>query len=194
MKSGKIQKRISMALLTILLPTIFGILTQTITIFTNLNYFLATFLYFIVSYFLWLTFFHTDKIVKLLVKISMFSVFGFGGILATLGFFFLFILSSELTPIQDIWVADNLVYKERNIGSGPDPDERLKRIEIYKTYDWCPIIAQRIQNREYDDWDGNLGPVLDTKYNAETKKLYLTNSMLNLSDKYKRWTDSIHIE
>lgn len=194
MRSEKIQKRISLVLLTILLLTVIGILTQTITIFANLNYFLATFIYFIVSYFLWLTFIHTDKIAKLLIKISMFSIFSLGGILATLGFFFLLILSTELTPIQDIWVADNLIYKERNIGSGPDPSVRLKRIEVYKTYDWCPIIAQRIQNKEYDDWEGNLGTLLETKYNVETKKLYLTNSMLNLSDKYKRWTDSLKIE
>ncbi len=194
MKFKTYQVKISMTLLIILSSTLLGFFTQTITIFDNLNYFLAAFTFFVFSYFLWLALYNTDKIVKSVVKVTILSVFGFGGILATLGCIFLLIYSIETTPFQNFWIADNLIYKEWNLGSGPDPDERMKRIEIFKTYRWCPIIAKRIQIREYENWEGNLSPRLEARYRVKTKKIYLTNSIQVLPFTYKPWTDSIQID
>jgi hypothetical protein len=187
MKFKVYQTRISMTLLTILSTTLLGFFTQTITILDNVNYFLSAFTYFIVSYFLWIALYNTDKIVKSVVELTILIVFGFGGILATLGCIFILRFSIEMTPFQNFWLADNLIYKEWNLGSGPDPDKRLKCIEIYKTNSLFPIIATRIKDKKYDNWEGNLSPLLEARYNAMTKKLYLSNSIQEFPFSYKHW-------
>ena len=105
-------------------------------------------------------------------------------------FFGLFLSQMKLIK-QRKWLTDDLIYKERNIGQGLDPSERLKKIEVYKTIDLLPILAYRIQAKTYDEWDLPLKQKLDVAFSDKDQKLYLT-SIVNGS-KVFNFADTINL-
>ena len=152
-KFPKTQKIIVWTLCAISLLTILGLLTHIITISQNLNWFLVTSIYLTISALLCLTQYNPKPVVKNIGRVLKIAIFGIGYLAATLGFFFILLASIDLDTDQRKWLTDDLIYKERNIGQGPDPSVRLKKIEVYKTISLFPILAYRIQAKTYDEWD-----------------------------------------
>lgn len=115
--------------------------------------------------------------------------FGLGYLAATIGFFFVMLASSDLDTDQRLWLTNNLIYKERNIGQGPDPSVRLKEVEVYKRVDWLPLFATRVEAKIYDDWNGLLGKKLNVSYSQAQEALYLSSGIQG----YKKtpWVDTI---
>jgi hypothetical protein len=196
-KFPKTQKKIVWTLCVISMLTILGLLTHIITISQNLNRFLVTSIYLTISALLCLTPYNAKPVVKNIGRVLQIATFGIGYLAATLGFFFILLASFDLDTDQRNWLTDDLIYKERNIGQGPDPSERLKKIEVYKTINLFPILAYRIQQKTYDEWDLPLKQKLDVSFSDKDQKLYLTSVVngskvfnfsdtINLTEKYFR--------
>ncbi len=171
----KTQKKIVWTLCTISLLVILGVLTHIITISQNLNWFLVTSIYLTVSVLLWLTQSSIKNIIKKTGTGLRFAIFGIGYLAATIGFFFVLLASIDLDTDQRKWLTDDLIYKERNIGRGPDPSVRLKKIEVYKTVGLLPLLAYRIEAKTYDEWDLPLKQNLDVSFSDKDQTLYLTS-------------------
>ena len=187
----KSQKKIIWTLCIISILVILGFKTHIITISQNLNWFLVTSIYLTISILLWLTQSNTKPVIKNAGVLLRVLIFGIGYLAATLGFFFVLLASFDLETDQRKWLTDDLIYKERNIGQGPDPSERLKKIEVYKTIDLLPILAYRIQAKTYDEWDLPLKQKLDVAFSDKDQKLYLT-SIVNGS-KVFNFADTINL-
>jgi hypothetical protein len=160
-----------------------------ITISQNLNWFLITSVYLTVSVFLWSTQFQLRSSLKKIGKIFITIIFGLGYFVATAGFFLLMILSSEMQISQRKWLTADLIYQERNIGSGPDPSLSLKKIEVYRTVKFMPLIAYRMEARTYDTWNMNLKQNLDVSFSKRDQMLYLSG--VSNAGKTSSWSDTI---
>lgn len=185
------RKMILGALASASLLIITCIITNTITISQNLNWFLVTFIYLTFSVLLWLTQTRNNIPVKYIGKFIIIISFGFGYVIATIGFFFVMIAANELDTDQKIWLTENLIYTERNIGQGPDPSVREKEVEVYKKVNWLPLIATRIKTKTYDEWYTPLQKNLDVSYSKERQLLYL-NSVVQ-GYKTFTWADTISL-
>jgi hypothetical protein len=174
-KFPNIQKKIVWILCIISLLTISGLLTHIITISQNLNWFLVMLVYLTISVLLCLTRYNAKPAIKNVGIILRIVIFGIGYLAATLGFFFVLLASFDLDTDQRKWLTDDLIYKERNIGQGPDPSVKLKKIEVYKSIDLFPILAYRIQAKTYDEWNLPLKQKLDVSFSEKDQKLYLTS-------------------
>lgn len=172
-KFPKTQKKIIWTLSTISLLVIFGVLKHIITISQNLNWFLVTSIYLTVSVLLWLTQSSKTNVIKNTGTGLRFAIFGFGYLAATIGFFFVLFASFDLDTDQRKWLTADLVYKEQNIGQGPDPSVRLKKIEVYKTVGLLPLLAYRIEAKTYDEWYLPLKQNLDVCFSDKNQTLYL---------------------
>lgn len=138
-----------------------------------------------------MTQYNTKPVLKKIGRVLQIAIFGIGYLAATLGFFFVLLASIDLDTDQRKWLTDDLIYKERNIGQGPDPSVRLKKIEVYKTVNLFPILAYRIQAKTYDTWDLPLKQKLDIFFSDKEQKLYLTSVV----DGYKffNFADTINL-
>ena len=183
-----LQKRIVWTLFIISSVILLCTLTHIITISQNLNWFLLTSIYLTISTLLWLTQFQLRTSIKNAGKLLMVMIFGIGYLIATMGSFFTIVTSFELQPSQRKWLTNDLIYKERNIGSGPDPSVSLKRIEVYKTIKILPLLAYRIEAKTYDTWNVAIKQNLDVSFIKDKQILYLTSSVNGFN-----WTDSINL-
>jgi hypothetical protein len=194
---AKIQKEIVWTLCIISILVILGLLTHIITISQNLNWFLITSIYLTISILLWRIQSKAKPSIKNPVTVLRFVTFGIGYLAATLGFFFVLLASFDLDTDQRKWLTDDLIYKERNIGQGPDPSVRLKKVEVYKKMELLPFLAYRIKAKTYDEWNLPLKKNLDVFFSEKDQTLYLTSVVngyevfnfadtINLTDKHYR--------
>ena len=174
-KFPKNQKKIIWSLCVISLLTILGFLTHIITISQNLNWFLVTLIYLTISALLCLIRYNAKPVVKNIGRVLQIAIFGIGYLAATLWVFLILLASIDLDTDQRKWLTDDLIYEERNIGQGPDPSVRLKKIEIYKTVDLLPLFAYRIEAKTYDEWYLPLKKNLDVSFSDKDQTLYLTS-------------------
>jgi hypothetical protein len=169
----KTQKKNVWSLCAISMLVGLGLLTHVVTISQNLNWFLLTSIYLTISVLLWLTQSKTKSIIKVGGTVLRFITFGISYLAATIGFFFVLLTSFDLDTDQRKWLTDDLIYKERNIGQGPDPSVRLKKIEVYKKIEFLPFLAYRIKAKTYDEWDLPLKQNLDVSFSDKDQTLYL---------------------
>lgn len=193
----KTQNRIVWTLCIISMLIVLGLLTHIITISQNLNWFLLTSIYLTISVLLWLAQSKTKPFIKIAGTVLRFITFGIGYLAATIGFFFVLLASFDLDTDQRKWLANDLIYKERNIGQGPDPSVRLKKVEVYRKIDLLPFLAYRIKAKTYDEWGLPLKQNLDISFSDKDQTLYLTSVVngykvfnfadtINLTDKHYR--------
>ncbi|POY34635.1 hypothetical protein C3K47_19295 [Solitalea longa] len=184
----RIRKLMLVSLMTASVIIVTAVAIDIITISENFNWFSLTFIYGAFSVMIWHLYKREVRMSKLVVN----SIFGLGYLFATLGFFFTLIFSFEMEPVQSKWVTAELIYKERNIGSGPDPSIRLKKVEIYKLTHWFPLLATKFSEINYDEWSHPLQKTLDISVSQDKKKLYMKSHV----EGYKvwNWCDSITLE
>jgi hypothetical protein len=173
--SPKTQKQIVWLLCIVSTLVIVALLTHIITISQNLNWFLVTSVYLTISMSLWLPRFKAKHISKSIGTVLRFLIFGFGYLLATVGFPFVIFTSFDLDTDQAKWLNNSLIYNERNIGQGPDPSVRLKEIEVYKTMALLPVFAYRIKVKVYDEQNLPLSQNLGVRFSKKDEKLYLSS-------------------
>ena len=166
-------------------------LAHFITISTGLNWFLLTSVYFTVSLLLFLTKFQKNRLIRIGGQSARGVIFGFGYLIAVLGFLFVMLWSNERTSVQKEWLTSDLIYFERNIGAGPDPGIREKKIEVFKTIRWFPILARRIYAKTYDEWNFSIQRVLDIRFSENDQILYL--AIGNGDKKFHAFSDTINL-
>ncbi len=132
---------------------------------------------------LWKTQHYQKLVINVSGKLLMIGIFGTGYLASTIGVLFTLFAAGDLETDQSKWISKDLVFKERNIGQGPDPSVRLKKIEVYKSMDWFPLLAARIEAKTYDTWDIPLQQKLNAVYDKDSQILYLTS----LVKGYKKW-------
>jgi hypothetical protein len=183
------KKRIIKIVLGITSLTILGLVFNFSTTIKELDWILVTSVYFSICLILWVVFFFTNKIVKVLATIAMILVFGFGYLSGTIGFIGVGFVVGAYDTTYEKWLGDGLIYKETPIGNAI-ADYRGKRIEIYKTISWLPIIEWRIMHREYYNWI-TYGNNLNVDYRANDKAIYLNVSEPGKDNKLETWSDTI---
>lgn len=169
----QIQKKIVVILCIISLLVILSILADIITISQNLNWFLVTSIYFTVSVLFWSITTGKKAIYTNAWNLLKSATFTIGYIVATFGFFFVVLASFDLETDQRKWLTSELIYKERNIGQGPDPSVRLKKIAVYKRINLFPILAYGITAKTYDEWQLPLQKRLDVTFSHKDQTLLL---------------------
>ena len=111
-----------------------------------------------------------------------FSTFGILGVGFVLG---------EYDTSCETRISKNLIYKETPLGNAIS-DYRGKRVEIYKTISWLPIIEWRILNKEYYNVIPYLNR-LNVDYHPETKTIYLNAEEIS-AGKIENWVDTLKLK
>jgi len=122
----------------------------------------------------------------------MLFVFGLGYLSSTIGALGVGFICSEKIPAIVKKIDKDLIYKETALGNAIS-DYRGKKVEIYKTISWFPIVEWQIKQKKYFDFI-SYGNILNTKYIQATKTLYLETSEPYGKNKIIIWKDSIKIE
>lgn len=116
--------------------------------------------------------------------------FGLGYISGTVGALGVGFVVAEYDTDTEKWLGDGLIYKETSLGNAIS-DYRGKRVEIYKTISWFPILEWRTQKKEYFNLI-TYGNKLTVEYKPTENKIFLSTSMLWGKDKHtENWADTL---
>jgi len=121
----------------------------------------------------------------------MVVVFGIGYISSTFGILGVGFVLGEYDTSVETRISKNLIYKETSLGNAIS-DYRGKRVEIYKTISWLPIIEWRILDKEYYSVIPYLNR-LNVVYLPETKTIYLNAEEIS-AGKIETWADTLKLK
>ena len=169
----------------------FGLLTNISTTLIEIDWLILSSVYLTICTLLWLGFELKNKIMKIISVLAMTCVFGIGYISGTIGALGVGFVTAEFTPETEKWLGDGLIYKETTLGNAVS-DNRGKRVEIYKTIFWLPIIEWRIENKVYEKYITIMTSPLTVDYKPDEKKIYLSASMWWENErKQEEWSDTL---
>jgi hypothetical protein len=188
-----VRKKIILASLVVSMTALIGLLTHLSTTVSTIDWIFVTSIYFTISLLLWWTTSQTNIIIKVIGIIVMTFVFGLGYISGTVGALGVGFVTAEYSTDKEQWLEDGLIYKETALGNAI-ADYRGKRVEIYRTISWFPIIEWRIQHKEYYNRITYIQP-LTVDYKQDERKICLTASEQSGKDeKLEIWTDTLTIK
>ncbi len=190
-KKIELRKKIFKVILTISILAILGILTNISTTITALDWIIITIPFLAVTILLWWTQFQTSKSIKIIGTIAMIFVFGAGYLSSTIGALGVGFVIEEFETSNEIWLDNGLIYKEIILGNATS-DYRGKRIEVYKTIKWLPLIEWQVTSKEYFNVMVYRQP-LNVKYNSVNQELYL-NIEKQRGDSIYYWNDTLRLE
>jgi len=175
------------------LIAVFGLLTNISTTLKEFDWIVLTSFYFTTCLLLWLGFELKNKIFKVLSVLAMICVFGIGYISGTIGALGVGFVTAEYNPKAEMWMGDGIIYKETGLGNAVS-DYRGKRVEIYRTIRWFPLIEWRIKNKVYEKYITIMQSPLTVNYRPVEKKIYLAASMWwEREHKQIEWADTLSI-
>ena len=180
---------ISTATITIL--TLLGLAFKVSTTIKLIDWIALTSVYFSVCLTLWYCFFSKMKLIKILSILGMVIVFGIGYLSSTFGILGVGFVLGEYDTSCETRISKNLIYKETPLGNAIS-DYRGKRVEIYKTISWLPIIEWKILNKEYYNVIPYLNR-LNVDYHPETKTIYLNVEEIS-AGKIENWVDTLKLK
>jgi hypothetical protein len=173
---------------------LFGLTTNISTTLSELDWFVVSTIYLTISLTLAWTQFQKNKIVKVFGNITMFLVFGVGYLSGTIGALGVGFIIGEHDTVYEEWLGDGIIYKETTLGNAVS-DHRGKRVEIYKTISWLPLVEWRTEVKEYKEYITIMTTPLTIDYKPEDKKIYLSASMWWEHDKkHINWADTLTIK
>ncbi len=120
----------------------------------------------------------------------MVLVFGIGYLSSTIGILGVGLVLGDYETSCEKYLSKNLIYKETTLGNATS-NFRGKRVEIYKTISWLPIVEWRILNKEYYNGTPNLNR-LNVVYRADEKVIYL--NVKEISAGKMVWVDTLHLK
>jgi hypothetical protein len=174
-KNTLLRKRIVYTSLIITGLTAIGILTDISTTVAAIDWILLTSIYFTFTLLLWLTLFIKNKLIRIPAIIIAGIIFGVCYLMGSVGALGIGFVAYGFETRKEQWLTDGIIYKETPLGNALS-DYRGKKVEIYKTIPWFPIIEWKTQTKKYY----NLivyQKTLHTDYRPAEKKLYLSASM-----------------
>ena len=177
----KIRERILYSSFMLTGLTLVGLLTNVSTTSSVFDWLMISNIYLSISLALSWALFHSNKLLKIVGFIAIICINGVG---FTYGIAVGFIVGDYETDTEK-WFDDGIIYKDMSIGN-VIAQVRGRRVEIYKTLPWLPIIEWRIQKKEYFDFVTVLNKfTIDYKPNKQT--IYLSISPQTGG----KWLDSL---
>ena len=187
----EVRKEILMTFFVINLLAVFGLVTNISTTMTALDWIILSTFYLTISTLLWVLFGLKNKIIKVASAIIMFCVFGLGYVSATVGALGVGFITGDYTPQIEKNLGNGIIYKETSLGNALS-DYRRKRVEIFKTIPWLPIIEWRIVNKTYESNIVIMTTPLIVNYKPDERKIYLSASMRwGYEQTQEKWSDTI---
>jgi hypothetical protein len=189
-----IRKKILTILLITNLLAVFGLLTNISTTLIELDWIIVSSLYLTVCALLWVSNGLKNKIIKTISVIAMVCIFGLGYFSGTAGVLGVGFITAEYTPEVEKWLGNGIIYKETPLGNAVS-DYRGKRVEVFKTIPWLPIIEWRITNKVYEEYITIMTTPLTINYRPDEQKIYLSASMWwEKEHKQQEWSDTIFLK
>lgn len=180
------------SILTLL--ALFGLLTNISTTLSELDWLIFSAIYFTISLVLIWTQFQKNKLLKVFGLVAMFIVFGFGYLSGTIGILGVGFVIGEYDTEYEDWLGTGIIYKESLLGNAIS-DHRGKKVELYRTIPWFPILEWRIQEKVYNEYVAMVSTPLTVDYKPKEKKIYLSASMWSEHNKrYMNWADTLTIK
>lgn len=161
---------------------ILGLLTKISTTITELDWIIVTIPFLAATILLWWSQFQKSRIIKVIGIIAIIFVFSIGYFSGTVGLLGVGFVIGEFETSNEIWLDNGLIYKETSLGNAIS-DYRGKRVEIYRTIKWLPLIEWQVASKEYFDLLV-YGQPLNVNYNSVNQEFYL--------DAEKQWGDSTY--
>ena len=143
----KIRERILYSSFILTGLTLLGLLTNISTTSSAFDWLMISNIYLSISLALSWALFHSNKLPKIVGFIAIICINGVG---FTYGIAVGFIVGDYETDTEK-WFDDGIIYKDISIGN-VIAQVRGRRVEIYKTLPWLPIIEWRKQKKEYFDF------------------------------------------
>ena len=126
--------------------------------------------------------------------IAIFIVFGFGYLSGTIGALGVGFVIGEYDTEYEDWVGGGIIYKESLVGNAV-ADHRGKKVELYKTIPWLPILEWKIQEKTYTEYVRCVSTPSIINYKPKDNKIYLSGSMWSEQDqKNIYWNDTLIVE
>ena len=119
-----------------------GFIFKVSTTIKLIDWIAITSIFFFVCIALWY-YYSKNKLIKALSVLAMVVVFGISYLSSTIGILGVGFILGDYETTNETHISKNLTYKETILGNAIS-DYRGKRIEIYKTISWFPIIEWRI--------------------------------------------------
>jgi len=171
----------------------FGLATNISTTLSELDWLIVSTIYLTISLTLAWTQFQKNKILKVFGIIAMVLVFGVGYLSGTIGALGVGFVVGEYNTEYEEWLGGGIIYKESTLGNAVS-DHRGKKVEIYKTISWLPLIEWRREVKEYKEYITIMTTPLTIDYKPENNKIYLSASMWWEHDKKNIiWADTLII-
>lgn len=184
-----IRKRIWRISFLLSVIAILGLITHISTTISEIDWLMASSIYFTISLILWSTQFQYSRFVKAAGIFGMAFIFGTGYFSGTAGASEVSFTIQEMETTTEQWLDEGIIYKEvalRNVHS----DYRGTRVEIYRTIPFFPFIEWRTQKKEYFNLSLSGNPLI-VDYRLPENKLYLSAIKLQKLDMQKAWADTL---
>lgn len=168
-----------------------GLLTNVSTTLTELDWIIVSSLYLTICTLLWIAFGLKNKIIKAISILVMICVLGLSYLSGTIGALGLRFITAEYTPEIEQWLGNGIIYKETSLGNAIS-DYRGKRVEIFQTISWLPIIEWRVTSKVYETYITIMTTPLTVNYKPNEDKIYLSASMWWENEhKQQEWSDTL---
>jgi len=161
---------------------ILGQWTKISTTLSTLDWIIITAPFLLCCSVLWWTLYQPNKIIKTFGAIAMLVVFGFSYFISTVGILGVGFAIAKFETDKETWFDHGLIYKELSLGNALT-DFRGKRVEIYRTLKWFPLIEWQIATKEYYNSMVYSKP-LNAHYDETNEEFYL--------EVEKQWRDSTY--
>jgi hypothetical protein len=183
-----LRKRIFYISVVCTVFTLLGVWANISTTSSELDWLMISNLYFTISLILSWMVFEPNKYLKIIGYILMCCIYGEVYISSTLGAVGIGFVIHDYSTDTEIWLEKDLIYKDILIGNAI-AKVRGKRVEIYKTLPYLPIIEWRKQTKEYFGFTTYMNKI-NVDYKATENKLYLSIS----SKDWGRWNDTLYVK
>jgi len=192
-KRLNIRKKILKISLILSVIALFGLLTKISTTLSLIDWLIITSFYFNISFFLWIITYKKNILIKIIGIILFFLIFGLGYFSSTVGAIGIGFVTAEYSTDSEKWLDNGIIYKECILGNAI-ADYRGKRVEIYKTISWFPVIEWRKMHKDYYDIITYMKPLI-VNYKQEENKIYLKTSInCGPDNKLETWADTLKLE
>jgi hypothetical protein len=191
-KKPRIRKKVFLACFAANILALFGLLTNITTTWTAFDLAIVSGFYLTVCLLLWLGWEWRNSIIKVLSLLAMICVFGMGYISGTVGVLGIGFATNEMEPDVEKRFDDGLIYKETALGNALT-DYRGKKVEVYRTIPWLPLLERRILEKDYFNVVTYLS-ALSVKYKPAENKIYLAASHPRGNERQVlHWADTLQL-
>lgn len=118
---------------------------------------------------------------------------GIGYLSGTIGALGVGFVTAELEADREKWLGNGVIYKEFSLGNAIS-DYRGKKVEIYKTMKWLPVIEWRVRDKNYYNLIVYSKP-FTVNYMPAEQKIYLSlSTQWGKEKKVYNWADTLLLE